>query len=198
MAILLIPTQIVSRVLDLQCLFADHKRVKSINHHRQFMSSLLAYTFLYSAGVRPMWYTDRVQGDHTSLDMLSAHEVSIHIVQHLITVYIAVEIWRRDSLRVVIIFTWYETAYHEIPCFKCLMYRRWHMYPACDRLEIMYRENERIVAPVPSHCIKGMVGIVIWVKHIITLDINQEIPLFIMRSQVLRTSDVALAEWRML
>jgi hypothetical protein len=98
----------------------------------------------------------------------------------------------------VVVFAWYETAYHKISSLKSLVYRRRLMHPTGDGFKIMYRKYERIVASVPAYSIKGMIGIMIRIKHIVTLDIDEKVSFLIMRLEILRASDVALAVWRML
>ena len=91
-----------------QRILCKYKRVEGVDHYGEFFCFGFAYTFFHSAGVWPVRYAGRMQGYHTALYMLAAHKVAIYIVQHFITVYIAVVIWGRYGKGVIIEQAWYE------------------------------------------------------------------------------------------
>jgi hypothetical protein len=102
------------------------------------------------------------------------------------------------GLRMIVILAGHEAAYHKVPSLECLMHRRWLMHTAGDRLEVMYRKDKRIMTAIPSYRIKGMVNVVIWIEHILFLDVYEEVAFLIMSHQILRCAYIALAERRML
>src|SRR4051794_2833313 len=125
--------------------------MKGIYHYCQFFCFFSTNTFLYSAGVRTMRNACWVQSDHTTGYIFTTHKISIYIIQYLITVYIAMVVRCRNRLRMIIEQAWYKTAYYKVVGFKCLVYRRWLMHPAGNRLKIVYAKGKRITAAIPAH-----------------------------------------------
>src|SRR3954453_7108318 len=101
--------------------------MKGIYHYCQFFCFFSANALLYSARVRTMRNTCRVQRYHTAGYIFAAHKVPIYIIQYLITIYIAMVVWCRNRLRVIIEQARYKTAHYKVVSFKCLVYRRWLM-----------------------------------------------------------------------
>jgi hypothetical protein len=53
--------------------------------------------------MRAMRYAGRMQGDHATGNMFSAHKFTIHVVQYFIAVDIAVIIRSGNGIRVIIV-----------------------------------------------------------------------------------------------
>src|SRR3954452_20485797 len=125
--------------------------MKGIYHYCQFFCFFSTNTFLNGAGVRTMRNACRVQCDHTSGYIFAAHKITIYIIQYLIAVYIAMVVRCRNRLRMIIEQAGYKTAHYKVVGFKCLVYRRWLMHPAGNRLEIVYAKGKWITTAVPAH-----------------------------------------------
>src|SRR5688572_20475822 len=106
-----------------------------------------------------MWNSFRMKGNMPLLNVITAHKIPINIIQHLITINIAVIIWRRNGLWMIIVNTGTKTAHHKGRSFECLMYRWRLMYASRYRLKIMDRKTPREVVTIPTYYIKRMRGI---------------------------------------
>src|SRR5690606_42117002 len=95
----------------------------------------------------------------SGFDIVSAHKISVHIIQHLIRVDITVIVWCRNRIRVIIIQTWDERTYYKRIGFKGLVYRRWLADSSRNRFEIVSSKRVRKVIAVVSDNIK-------WVRSI--------------------------------
>src|SRR5688572_24051885 len=133
--------------------------MESVYHYGQLFGLFGADAFLHRTGMRPMRNTARVQGDHTPRNVLTAHEIAIHIIKQLITVYIAVVIGSGDGLGVIIKEAGAKRAYHIIIALKSLVYRRRLMHTACNGFKIMDAESKGITATIPAHHIKRVMPI---------------------------------------
>src|SRR5450432_2120313 len=96
------PAHRIPWIFYLQRLGGRHQRMESIHHHGQLFGLFRPDAALNGAGMRPMGNATWMQGEHSAGDMLTAHEVAVHIIEQLVTVDITVIIRRRDSLRVVV------------------------------------------------------------------------------------------------
>src|SRR5690554_2483063 len=134
----------------------------------------------------------------TCFDVVSAHEITIYIIQHFIGVDIAVVVRCWNRIRMVIIQTWNKRANHKRTGFKGLMDWRWLMDSSCNRLEIVNRKCIRIVKSIISNYIKRMCGINHIKDFVLLTYFYQEITLFVMGFYFFRTADIALTKRRML
>ena len=134
----------------------------------------------------------------TCFDVVSAHEITIYIIQHFIGIDVAVIIRRWNRIRMVIIQTWNKRANYKCAGFKGLMHRRRLMDSSCNRLEIVNRKCIRIVKSIISNYIKRMRSINHIKDFVLFTYFHQEIALFVISFYFFRTTDIALAKRRML
>src|SRR5690606_13646954 len=88
--------------------------------------------------------------------IVTAHKIAIYVIQHFITINIAVIVGCWNGLRMIIIYTRYKTAHHKGIGFKGLMYW-WRLVNAtCDRFKIVNRKRIRIIVTVITYDIKWM------------------------------------------
>src|ERR1700729_2061540 len=130
--------------------------------------------------------------------MLTAHKVTIHIIEEFIAIDIAVVIRRRNGQRMIIKQPRTETADNEVMPLKRLMDRRRLMYPARYWFKIMNAERKWITASVPSDNVKRMMTIVNAIDPAPLFRADQKIPFFIVRRQLLRSPDIPFAIGRIL
>src|SRR5262245_4318786 len=133
--------------------------MESIYHYRQLFRFFGANTLFHRTGVWAVRNTTGMQCDHTTRYILTAHEIAIHIIQHFITVDVAVVVRRRYCLRMVIEQTRTERTHHIVITLKGLVYGRRLVYTAGNRLKIVNAESKRITITVPPYNIKRMVPI---------------------------------------
>src|SRR6476620_5887915 len=155
--------------------------MKCVNHHRQFFGFFCSDTFLHSTWMRAVWNTTRMQCDHSSGHIFAAHEIAVHIINHFITVNVAVIIWSRNTLRMIIKHTGNKTADNKIICLKSLMYRWRLMHTTGDRLKIMNRECKRVTTSVPPNYIKRVMTIMYMVHASFLFCFNCEVALLVER-----------------
>src|SRR4051812_38907953 len=128
--------------------------MKSIYHHRQLFSFFRSNAFFYRAGMRAMRNASGMQRDHAAGHILTAHKITIYIIQYFITVDIAVVIGSRHRLRMIIEQPRTKRTYHEIIALKSLVYRWWLVHATGDGFKIMNAECKRITITVPPYYIK--------------------------------------------
>jgi hypothetical protein len=186
------PAHRITGIFDGQGLPCHHERMESIDHDGEFPGFLLPDALFYRSGVRSVWNTRGMQGDHPAGDMLAAHKVTIHVIQEFIAVDIAVIVRRRNALGMVVVHPGDEGADHKIVRFKGLMNGRRLVDPTRDGFEIMNAESEGIAASVPSDDIEGMMGVVQSVEHPLFLCFYQKVSCLIDRIEAMRWPDVAL------
>src|SRR5665647_85073 len=90
------PTHYIIFIFDFQRLFSELKRMKGIYHHSEFFGFFHSNTFINCTRMGAMWYSTGMQSDHSSCNMLTAHKISIHIIQHFIAINITMVIRRRN------------------------------------------------------------------------------------------------------
>ena len=93
---LLRPAHRIPGIFDGQRILREHQRMKSVDHHRQFLGLPGAETTLNGPGMRPVRDAPGMQGDHPPGDMFAAHKIAVDIIQELIAVDIAVIVWSRN------------------------------------------------------------------------------------------------------
>src|SRR5690554_897342 len=97
-----------------------------------------------------------MQGNLSLLNIISAHKVTIHIIQYLIGIDVTMVVWRGYSLRMIVIQTRTERANHKTGSFKSLMHRWWLMHSTGNRFKIVNRKSIGIIVSVPTYYIKRM------------------------------------------
>src|SRR5947199_7334273 len=97
-----------------------------------------------------------MQCDRRTFDATTAAEVAIDVVNHLLTVYIAVVIRHRYREWMVVQFAWHKRADDKIRSLERLMHRRRLVYAPRDWLEIGNVEDPGILATIPANRIDGM------------------------------------------
>jgi hypothetical protein len=192
------PAPVVIFIFDGQGVLGELEGAESIDHHRQLAGLFGADALFHRAGVRPMRDAAGVQGDHAPLHVLAAHEVAIHIVEHLVAVDVAVVVGRRDGQRVVIVQARHERADDEVVRLEGLVHRRRLVYPPGDGLEIVDGKSVGVEVAIPAHQIEGVVEVVVRIDAVLLLDVEEELALLVVGLQILRLADVALAEGRVL
>src|SRR5690242_5326294 len=105
--------------------------MKSIYHYRQLFCFPGSNAFLHCSRMWSVWNTRRMKRDHTTCYILAAHEISIHIINHLVTINITVIIGSWYGLWMIIKQPRDKRTYHKIMRLKGLMNRWWLMNPAC-------------------------------------------------------------------
>ena len=80
--------------------------MKRIYHYGQLFCFFCADTLVYGARMRTVRNASRVKCDHATRNIFPAHEIAVNIVKHFITINIAMIIWGRNSLGVIVEQTW--------------------------------------------------------------------------------------------
>ncbi len=131
-------------------------------------------------------------------DVVAAHEVPVHVVEHLIAVDVAVIVGCGDGFGVIVVEPWAERTHDKGITFEGLMHGGRLMHTSCYRLEIVDAEGVGIVVTVPGHHIEGVRGIDELVHRVLLLHLDEELTLLIVRFEIGWPADVALTEGRML
>ena len=130
----------------------------------------------------------------TLLYIIAAHKIAINVVQHLITVDIAVVVWRRNCFWMVIIQSRNEGTHHKSGCFKSLMYRWWLMHAPGYRFKIVNGKSVRKIISIPAHYIKRMCRINDFMHHSFFFDFDKKISFFIMGFQFVWQNKIAFTK----
>lgn len=77
--------------------------MERINHHGQFMGFFFADASFNGSGMWTVGNASRMQGDLSFFNVISAHKITIHIIQQLIAVDVAMVIRRRNGIGMIII-----------------------------------------------------------------------------------------------
>ncbi len=164
--------------------------MKSIHHHRQLLCFLCPQASLDGTGMRTMRDPARMQGDHPLCHVLPAHEVTIHIIQQLIAVDIAVVVGGGYCPGMIVEQSWTKRTYYKVMPLESLVHRRRLMYPPGYRLEIMNAEGKWITAAIPADHIERMMPVMNGIDPAPLLRPDQEIPFLILCGQRLRPADI--------
>ena len=167
--------------------------MEGVDHHGELFGFLGSDAFLHCSGMRTVGNAGRMQRDHSSRDILAAHEVAIDVVEYFIAVDIAVIVWRGNSIGMVVVKPGAERTHDEVVRFEGLVHGRWLVYASGNRFEIVNGESEGIAISIPSHYIERMSAVVKSVKNSFLLRTNEEVALLIKCGKILRGPDVALA-----
>src|ERR1700730_5958875 len=167
--------------------------MKGVNHHCQLIGFFGANTFFHCAGVGPMRYACRMQGNHSPGDILAAHKISIDIIKHFVTIDITVVVRRGYRLWMIVEQPWTKRTNHEIICFESQV-NRWRLMDATgDRLKIMDRESKGVTTASPSNDVEMTMPVMYVVQHALLLGLYKEISLFLKGAEVGGWPDVPFA-----
>ena len=191
------PAHRISRIFYGEGLSRQFEWMEGIDHDGEFAGFLLADAFLDRTRMWTVRNTGRMKGEHPAGDMFAAHEIPIDIIQQLVAVDIAVIVGSRNTLRMVIVHPGDERTNDEIMRLEGLMYGWRLVHPAGDRFKIVDAEGEGITASVPSHDIKGMMGVMQSIAHPFLFCMNEEIASRIDGGQSMWWTDIPLAVRRM-
>ena len=89
--------------------------MKCIQHHSQLFRFLCSNTFFYRSRMRSVRKTARVKSKRSPLNSATAHEISFSIIQHFITINVAMIVRRRNRERMIIKHSGHKRTDHEIP-----------------------------------------------------------------------------------
>ena len=143
--------------------------------------SVFANTSFGGARMRSVGNSGRMQRNMAFFNIVSTHKITIHIIQHFITVNIAVIIWCRNAIWMIIVQSRNKATNYKRCRFESLMYRGRLMHASCDGFEIVNRECVWEIVPVLSHNIKRMRGIDHFNDFILLLHFHQEFSFFVER-----------------
>src|SRR5450432_1519811 len=153
--------------------------MKSIYHHREFLRFLRTQAFFNSSRMGSVRDARRMQGNHTSCYLFTAHKVAIHIIQYFVAIDIAMVVGNRNRQGMVVKKTRNKTTYDKVVAFKSNMNRRWLVYPSRDRFKIQDGENIGITATIPANDVKRMMGIMNSINNSLFLYAYKKISAFI-------------------
>src|SRR5439155_12887404 len=108
------------------------------------------------ARMRAVRNAARMQRDRAALDSAARAKIPAHIKQYLVGFDVVVHPWNLDRFGMRIEHARRERADHVATDLERLMDRRRLMDRACNRLEVLGVEGERIEITVPSHRIEWM------------------------------------------
>lgn len=191
------PGVIIFRVFDAGSVFGHQQRAESVHHDGQFAGFFGADAFFHRAGVRAVRDAAGVQRDHAALHVFAAHEVAVHVIEHLIGVNVGVVVGCGNRERVVVVHARHEGADHKVVPVEGLVYRRRHVQATRDRLEIVDAEREGIHETVPAHHVERMIEVVVGVNVVLLFNVKQEIAALVISLQISGFANVALTERRM-
>src|SRR2546421_2620944 len=152
--------------------------MKGIYHHGQFIGLFGTNAFFHCTWMGTMRYACRVQGDHSPGHVFATHEISIYVIQHFVTINIAVVVRGGYSLRMIVEQPWTKRTNNKIICFESQVNGRRLVYTACDGFKIMDGEGKRITTAVPPNDVKRMIAIMDIIQHTFLFCFDEEIPLF--------------------
>ena len=144
-------------------------------------------------GIPSGWMRDR-----PVLDPLPAHELARRVEEHLVGIDVAVVVRRRDRLRMEVERPRAERADHESVALERLVHRRRLVHAADDRLEVVDVERPRIEHPVPPDDVARVVVEHELVEAVVLLHDDPEIAPLVVRHELARHLEVALAVRRAL
>ena len=98
----------------------------------------------------------RMRRNMPQSNVITAHKIAIHVINHLVRIYIAVVVWRWNRLWMVVVKARDKRTHHKSVGMEGLMHRWRLMDSPSDRLKIVDRETPRKIVAVPTHYIKGM------------------------------------------
>ena len=115
------PGFVVVLDIELHGRLGDLHRPERIDHHGQFFGRFLSDASFDGSRMRAVRDACRMKGQLALVDIVPAHEITIHIVEDLVGVDIAVVIGRRDGFGMVVIQARDEGADHELVGFELLL-----------------------------------------------------------------------------
>src|SRR6185503_11257082 len=99
----------------------DVERMERVEHDRELVRLLGPQGGLRRAGVRSVRDAGRMVREGSDLDAAAAHEIAVHVVQHLVGIHVPVVVRDRDRERMVVVHPRDEGADHEIPSLEALV-----------------------------------------------------------------------------
>ena len=98
----------------------------------------------------------RVERDLATLNVVPTHEITIHVVEQLVRIHIAVVIRRGNRIGMVIIQAGDEGTDHKIVAFKLLVNGRRHVDASRQGLKVENGDGVWIIKAIPAYYIKRM------------------------------------------
>ena len=190
------PGLVISLVLDTRRVGRHQQGLKGIHHHRQFVGLLGSDALLYRTRMWPVGNAPGVEGNHPFFHIFTTHKVTVHVIQHLVTVDVAVVVGRGNGQGVVVEQARHEGANDEAPRGEGLVNRWGLVDPAGDRLKIVDRKGVGINVTIPTYDVEGVAEVMVGVEVVLLLDVEQKITLLIVGIQACGFADVAFAEGR--
>ncbi len=187
------PTAAVLRVFEFERLPRDVQGAEGVDHHGEFFGPLLADGRLRPAGMRAVGDAGGVHGQRAIGDALAAHEFVVGVEQHFVAHHVRVVVRCGDGVRVEVEQPRDERAHHEAVGRERLMHRRGLMQRPGDRLEVVNRKRERIIAAVPADDVQRVMVQRDFGEQIPLLDDDAELAAFVVGLQFRRPADVPLA-----
>src|SRR6188474_1987940 len=122
-------------------LAGDPERMERVEHHRELLRLLRPDGCLGGPWMRSVRDPRRMERERADLDAAPAHEVPVHVVEHLVRIDVRMVVRHRQGVGVIVVETRHERADDEVAALEALVRRRRHVDAPGDRLEVLDVED---------------------------------------------------------